>query len=455
MNHSYRAPRAASLVSLIATAIACQHEHPTIDVGATETDAHITMLPTAPGEAGGDEGADVTGGDEGGCFPEPIDGVSGVKYQCSLEYDVMVGYHVNVGGGIDEYDRFPSSTAQSGNDSTYEHPSVAACCTELDELPEDSCMLPHHAACFVDLVQHACYSVEKMMQADAESIVVGDGHDAILHAATAVADLRVDCFRTLWLGGDETCDEGDVCAMDFCTFAHDSFDDLPTWNAGISVVYGLATVSNIQMSLSTLLQGDVLVPLPDPADTCTDQHENDGVPPPSTSPGSVGSFLSPVADVPIDVVGPEYGGEVIAGAGEFSQTSELHRYFPTTTSLAIDYWTMVEEGPTSIGTSVATAAVDAFQLQLVGPETFPLVSGLYRLGAGAVLFSLEATVDGQGDAVMAHNKNTVAFYTVSGGVGSCPAGLPTCLVNRPFTIQYDDAFGDHWELDIPSTTWRP
>ena len=267
-----------------------------------------------------------------------------------------------------------------------------------------------------------------------------------------VRDRVNDCYKHFWLGGDDECDVGDLCDADLCDVAHDSFFDHPTWEVGVNFQNTGSTVSDIKVSLSSVLTDDAVQHLPGPAETCTDPGSNDGVPPPSTVPGTVGSFLSPVADVPIDVVGPVWMGEVINGSGDFSAASELHRYFSSGV-LVIDDWSMLEAGPTTVGTSAVTSDVDGFQMQLVEPEVTTAITGGWQIAVGRAVFYLNATIDGRGHAVIATNSTTVRFFQVAAGSGSCPTGVPGCLAVRPFTIAYEDEFGGTWELDVPVSTW--
>jgi hypothetical protein len=236
---------------------------------------------------------------------------------------------------------------------------------------------------------------------------------------------------------------------------HDSFFDHPDWEPGFSATYAGSTVDGIVVSFRSVLDEDAVQPLPDAPDECFDGSGNDGVPPPSTRPGSLGGFVSPTADVPVDVVGPTWQSEVITGSGDFSDISSMHRHVQSSGALFIDEWIMIEAAPTVVGTSSIEADVAGFQLQLVNAETVPVVGGGWGIAAGNFLFHLGATIDGQGSAVLATNKDKITFFQAAGGVGQCPATVGSCLVSRAFTIEYDDAFGGSWELEIPLITWMP
>lgn len=60
-----------------------------------------------------------------------------------------------------------------------------------------------------------------------------------------------------------------------------------------------------------------------------------------------------------------------------------------------------------------------------------------------------------GDYVVARNSTAIDFYWAHSGVGLCPSGGAACLVNRPFSLSYEDTFGDSWIVDISAGTWAP
>lgn len=181
---------------------------------------------------------------------------------------------------------------------------------------------------------------------------------------------------------------------------------------------------------------------------------NDGEVPPATGPGSAGAFLSPIASVELDVVGPSWNGELIVGDGEFSTDSDMHRYFTSSGKLVVDAWRMVEQGPTTIGTSQVEATVDSFGLRLIDPLTPTKAGGRHVVSPGVAMFSLSATVDGQGYPLQATNATQLQFIEVNGGVAGCPSSVAKCLQVRAFTIVYEDDTGT-WELDVAAGTWAP
>lgn len=196
--------------------------------------------------------------------------------------------------------------------------------------------------------------------------------------------------------------------------------------------------------------------LPDPPEECTNAASNDGVAAPSTDPGAVGNFLSPVAEAEVCVVGPEYASEgVVMGCGDFSETSSIHRRITASNHLVVDEWIMASADPSTVGTTSTRMDVDSFQLMLADAESLPRIGRYWEAAPGTVLFHLNATIEGQGYAVLARNSDTMRFFTVAAGVGQCPSSVAMCTVSRQFKIEYEDVFSDTWEMEVPLITWRP
>jgi hypothetical protein len=217
----------------------------------------------------------------------------------------------------------------------------------------------------------------------------------------------------------------------------------------------LGEVSNVVIApRSSFDQVTPKVP-PNPAESCELPNGNNGETPPFSLPGPSGIIVSPTAPVPIDVVGPMLEKESIRGAGEFGTNSFLRWHTRSSKELEVERWTMVEDAPTTVGTSSFTASVDHFKLDLLGPHTAVATSGGWQLGAGDAFFNLIATIDGAGSNVQATNATPIELYTVAGGVEACPTRVGSCLVSGPFTIGYEDVLGQTWTLDVPTTMWIP
>ena len=128
-------------------------------------------------------------------------------------------------------------------------------------------------------------------------------------------------------------------------------------------------------------------------------------------------------------------------------------YLEVGSDISIEAWAMVEHEATTVGTLTVTSEVHSFSLSLVQAELASKTGSLYRIDAGDALFHLGGSVDDVSDYVLARNSTNTQFYFVSPGVGTCPTPGDDCLVSRPFTISYTDAFDQDWELDIGSATW--
>lgn len=121
----------------------------------TETDGVVTTGVS-------DEGADETAEQPPYfcIYNEDNPGYVGVKHQCSLEYDLDISFTVTPPVGPSFVVPMSLSGVQTLNDSTYEHPFVMACCSNVTEHPDwpfaDSCGYEHHRACTRRAVQPRC-----------------------------------------------------------------------------------------------------------------------------------------------------------------------------------------------------------------------------------------------------------------------------------------------------------
>lgn len=135
-----------SASTAVVLTLGCKTEYP--DPSQVDIDGIVTT-------GVGDDGLDGTG-TEGVdtlsfCILGEGDGLlQGIKHQCSIEYDLDIQFTVDPPFGS-PFTHTQSITAQTGNDSTYEHPMVAVCCSDVTDEPDwsiaDSCNFPHHRAC--------------------------------------------------------------------------------------------------------------------------------------------------------------------------------------------------------------------------------------------------------------------------------------------------------------------
>jgi hypothetical protein len=441
--------------------------------GATETDGVVTTSVDGGAEGAGDntDGADETAGEPQDpdqipyyCIyndDNPMDLV-GVKHQCNLEYDLDISFWVTPLVGPAFQVPLVADSVQTLNDSTYAHPYVMACCTDVTTRPEwpfdDSCSYLHHTACLSDFLEHVCDAPGVWLEKAAHDYV-GQGAEAIEAAADWFKDHRQECYDHFWMGPDAL-SGANLCDPEFdSTFHHTPWEPHESWTYYEPITHlVVAEVSNVVIAPHSSLDEHVPQAPPIAAESCMLPDSNNGETPPLSLPGPTGStgiLASPVAPVSINVVGPELAQEAISGSGDFSTDSVLQWHTNGSNLLEIERWSMVEDAATTVGTSSLTASVDGFKLDLLGPETAAVITGGWEIGAESALFNLIATVDSVGSNVQATNAVPIKLYAVNGGVGACPATVVSCLVSRPFTIGYEDAFGHSWELDIPTTTWTP
>lgn len=389
---------------------------------------------------------------------EDLMGFVGVKHQCSLEYDLDISFTVTPPVGPSFQVPLSVTSVQTLNDSTYEHPFVMACCTDVTTHPDwpfnDSCYYAHHKACLSDFIEHICDAPGVWLEQAAHDFV-GQGAQAIKGAAEWLENHRQECYAHFWTGPDDLLN-ADPCDPEFDTrFDHTPWEPTETWTY-VEPITGLpiAEVSNVSIAPRSSLGESVPQPPPSPAASCTAPDGNNGEAPPLSLPGEGGTLVAPVAPVPIDVVGPTLANEVISGKGAFGTDSVL-QWHEAGDTIELERWTMVEHAATTVGTSSLRASVDGFKLDLLGARTATATREGWRIGAKTALFNLIAIVDGVGSNVQATNATPIELYVIAGGVEPCPSRVASCLVSRSFRIDYEDAFGQSWALDIPATSWTP
>ncbi|MCH9688640.1 MAG: hypothetical protein K0V04_44825 [Deltaproteobacteria bacterium] len=383
---------------------------------------------------------------------------AGIVHQCSAEYDAVLSFDFDpIVGGTQSISR--AINANTAKDSTYESPFAAACRSDINGVPgwspgDDTCATQQHRACYSDLMQHIC-NIAPVILRDVASDFSGNGGASIEEAAQWFIDNRANCYNHFWAGADQLHQD------DYCTAEFDGFYDHPDWTPGASFTIELAgnviaQVQNFSLEARTAFNDTgVLLPTPPATPTaCLGPVDNEGEVPPVSTPGAGAVQTVLASSTPVDVLGPPWLGEQIIGSGAFGVASLL-AYSTTGNDIVIEKWAMMHAGPGVVGTSSLSATASAFKLQQVGERMASLSGSYYRIAPGDGLFHLSAVVDGVSDYVVAHNSTRIDYYQASGGIGACPTMVPTCLVSRPFTIEYTDIFGDLWEVDIGSATWIP
>lgn len=100
---------------------------------SSETDGVVTTSVDGGGESVDETGASVPNY----CiYNSDNGGLAGVKHQCNLEYDLDVTFTVTLGDGSSFDVPLSVTGVQTASDeSTYEHPFVMACCTDIRDAP--------------------------------------------------------------------------------------------------------------------------------------------------------------------------------------------------------------------------------------------------------------------------------------------------------------------------------
>ena len=107
---------------------------------------------------------------------------------------------------------------------------MAACCTDVTNVPgwapgDDTCALPHHAACYSDLIQHICNGIPAALAEFAHDNTF-NGADVVEEAEEWFKNNRQACYDHFWTGSD------DLQGADYCSSAFDSFYVHPDWQPG-------------------------------------------------------------------------------------------------------------------------------------------------------------------------------------------------------------------------------
>lgn len=423
---------------------------------ATDTDGVVTTSVD-----GGDQGADETGGNTPYycIYNTNNGGLTGVKHQCSLEYDLDITFTLSLAGGSSFEVPLSVTSVQTANDSTYEHPFVMACCTDIREAPgwpfDDSCETRQHQACMSDFIQHVCNAPGNWLEAAADDYL-GQGKEAIQAAAKWLNNHRQECYDHFWLGPDA------LHGAMLCDPMFDGFFNHTPWEPSATFQYVLpftnlvfAEVSSIVVAPRSSFGQNVPLEPPTPAQECSHPGGNDGEVPPLSSSQGVGEWLAPVAPAPIELEGPQLAGSPILGAGDVGTSSVLQWSVGDAGARRLERWVMTETMATTVGTESVRASVDHFKLALALPVTAKPVGDEWRIEADAARFVLGATLDGQGANVQATNATTIELRTVSGGTGMCPTHVGTCVQSDGFTIRHEDEAGLSWTLRVPKLTWQP
>lgn len=406
------------------------------------------------------EAADETGDDGGGppfCLDKQSSIKSGIRHQCGGEYDLTVSFTIDP-GTQSSYTVPLFNNVMPGNESSYEDPFVSVCCSDVTEAPgwcpggADTCDTVHQRFCYSALVAHICYGVGPWLRTYA---IQNDGFNDLPGLVReggdwAAGDGRQECYDHFWNDPpDEFYEE------DFCVAGYDGFFQHTPWEPNKSWSGLVGEVRDLKVELRTKAGPTFVIPPPTSgAEECSAAPSGaDGIPPfPESSP-PFGAWLTTLDPIPVDAIGPEWNGQQIAGLGLFS-TDSLIRAATVEDDLVIFNWSMVSDGPTTIGTSTAIADVGKFKVELIGQIVAPpRGGGTYFLDSGQAMFNLSADVNGVTSAVQATNATEMALTVVTGGVSACPSWASYCIHTEALTVEYEDPDDDVWELLVDEAWW--
>ena len=390
---------------------------------------------------------------------EDVEAEGFVKHQCNGEYDLTISLELDPPFGA-PITLGKTVTVLPVNESTYENPLVAVCCTDITDAPgwcegAASCATPHQDACWQDHLAHICRGVGPWLRKIADEQPAGSLKRSAIHKAgdALAVSLRQECFDHFWSDTPDELSEQDFCDEEFDgLFTHTSWEPTDTWQ---SCSFGFcAVVSDVKVELETSSLDGMVVPPPAEPEECSSPFTNAGEIPPFPESGTPsGPWRTLLSAVSADVSGPEWKGKDIEGSGSFGTSSTL-RAAVISSDLVIFDWRLEEHEATTVGTSSVSSDVSHFKAELMGDVTATTApNNRYELAAGDAMFNLSATVDGRASSVQAKNSTTLLLEIVSPGTSGCPSQATSCLLSPSFEVEYIDPDNETWLLEVGAGVW--
>ena len=448
------------LFALLALALNACKEPPNETI-AQETDGFGTggVICNDDEPGGVDETGDDGIGEAPHCLTERDPNATGyVKHQCSGAYDLTVSALVTplVGSAFTVSEDAPGVVP--ANEAGYDDAWTAACCSPgLDEYQGacddlETCGSAYYPACWSAHLSHICRGIDGWLYKMGLEQGPGAGSAILKEVAQDIAqNHRQDCFEHFWNDPPDELSQADLCDVGYGSF----FNHTP-WELNKTWEYtGGVKVQNLKVELRTHATPWFVLPPPAAgAESCNGPYLNDGALPPF--PQSVvpfGPWLVPLDPIPVDAVGPVWNTSTIMGQGMFGSDSVM-RAAEDDDDLRIFDWSLVGDGPTTVGTPRVRADVSKYAVDLIGGITAEGIDSVtFRVPAGEAPFRLRATVDDVSSDVTAANADPIWFEVVSGGSSGCPSWAAYCIYVEPFTIDFVDPDEDEWTLEIDEMWW--
>lgn len=397
------------------------------------------------------------GGDEGCAYADdPPPNFNGVVHTCVGEIEFEIGW-VEKNSGTQSL-AFGDSSHLIHEQFSDGQPAAAACCTPLDEYEagwvegDETCHLPHTRNCVLDVIQYVCRIPEAWFLERRDSISIWNVglREALYEAWEAFAKgKKNECIDFFWLTQGFGSESKDYCLPDALGTQPLRWNSSGSWSnlgARVSDVHVELQIRNIRPS-SLSGSGASL-----PEQSCEGIMGNNGLVP--EFPGAQGGTEFGLTSTQnLNVVGPAYLGSKVTGRGSISPSGSKLRIDDTGAVPTLRGWSFDAAGSAAVGNSSASYPVHTFRVDLLGtPEFNEPRPGDYRLEQGKVAFHAYANVDGVGEGLAATNSTEIRAVEIPQSSASCPS-TSSCWQTRAFTIEYLDASGEIWELDVPAAVW--
>lgn len=405
-------------------------------------------------DGGSNDGLDETGGGPSltnTCLTESDPDRFGLKYQCegSVAIDVLVEGNFD---GSPLWDELVLDFGHGVDGDGYEHPHVMACCPAYD-FDAQNCDQGHEQACFADLVEQGCKSMETNLRDFASDQFGGGGiinaakRAAVHKIADHVRDHQEDCLKRFIY------DTGIGMTGSTCDAEGNSVPYEEMLESGVWAFDPDGLVDNVEISVRTA-DWTGLYPKDGTEQQCSSADDNDGVLFLEIDPAPESMLLHMLAGSAA-LRGPSLDGGRVEGFAELGaeargcqagQCSTMAIAIDPTVGVAsLENLEMFAASAAEVGTAEAAMTVDDFRILLWDstPATLDREGQTLTIPAGRAWFAVSAAAGGVVGVVAATNATEIVITRVRDQWAS-----------STFTLAYQDGAGEPWALVIMPAQWQ-
>ena len=426
----------AAMVVTLGSSGACGEVQPEdIEVlGGTETGPNIT----GPGDTG----------EWDGCLYIEEPGHTGMQHMCNGGGTFRVIFDIVGTGSWDEQDKSFSDFFGFGNWATggdnYASPKIMACCNPLFDKDAPLHLQPHYMACFHDLAENGCYSMWAYLD-EAKKDVPLAARPQLKQLKDWLATHMNECYEQFWIASG--------AAAHVPQHEYDNFVLTHTWHLPSSA--NTNNIENIRLQAETVSVGSVL--LPDNSNdllTCKSQKDNNDVVLIVADPDD--GDISDLWYGHVTLNGPD----LITGSADLASTlsdcslcSILSVKLGSNTT--IEAMVLETAYATEVGTRSESLLIDRARISLYAPVeaiAHSSAPGLYSIAPGQALFAVSASAEGAPGIVMVHNQSTIWLQRAIWVETFAETEYYWSVY--PFTLEYEDAGEETWQLSFGQLSFR-